>query len=104
MRTIAILIFFTFFGNAFGQVSDTDIVNSILVKRHFEVSAKLDSLGVWYHLHQPEKIKENYKVYSIADGDGTVKVFSLNLKYNIGSNSNMGIIEEIIINYRHDSR
>lgn len=104
MRTIAILIFLSFFGNTFGQVSDTDIVNSILGKKYYEVNSILDSLGVWYHIHQPEKIKENFKVYSIADGDGTVKVFSLNLKYNVGSNSNFGIIEEIVINYSHHSR
>lgn len=93
--TIVLLVFtqLTFLG----QVTDTDIVNSLLGKKYFEVNSKLDSLGVWYHNHLQEKFKDDVRIYSIADGDGTVKLFTL--KVNQG-----GMITEIVINYRHDSR
>ncbi len=96
MRTSAIIFLLFLFGNTFGQITDTDIVNSLLGKKFYEINPQLDSLGVWYHTHFPEKIKENIKVYSIADGDGTVKLFKIKIQLNI--------IYEIVINYRHDSR
>lgn len=96
MKTIAILFSLLLSATVFSQVTDDIIVNSLLGKKYFEVNAKLDSLDVWYHAHYPEKIKENIKVYSIADGDGTVKLFTLKL--------DDGIIDEIVINYRHDDR
>ena len=43
-----------------------------------------------------EKFKEDVRVYSIADGDGTVKVFTMSIV--------AGIIKEVKINYRHDSK
>ena len=91
--TVALLMFAQL---SFGQVTDTDIVNSILGKKYYEVNPKLDSLGVWYHAHIQDKFKEEIRVYSISDGDGTVKLFVLKIYF--------GIIKEIIINYRHDSR
>lgn len=93
-----LVIFFLLFlsSNMFAQVTDTDIVNSILGKQYYEVNPKLDSLGVWYHAHYPDKIKSYLKVYSIADEDGTVKLFTLNLEENV--------ITEIVINYRHDNK
>ena len=96
MKTTAIILLLFLFGNTFGQVTDNDIVNSILGKQYYEVNTKLDSLGIWYHAHYPENIKSFVKVYSIADSEGTVKLFTLNLDENT--------IEEIVINYRHDSR
>jgi hypothetical protein len=96
MRTIVFVFLFYFTGNTFAQVTDTDIVNSLLGKQYYEVNPNLDTLGIWYHAHYPENIKSYVKVYSIADGDGTVKLFTLKLDENV--------IEEIIINYQHDSR
>jgi hypothetical protein len=96
MKTTTFLLLFFLCGNIIGQVTDTDIVNSILGKKYYDINSQLDSMGVWYHVHYPERIKENVKVYSIADGDGTVKLFIMKL--------NMSVVNEVIINYRHDSR
>jgi len=96
MKIATFLLLFFLCGNIFGQVTDTDIANSILGKKYYEINSQLDSLGVWYHVHYPERIKENVKVYSIADGDGTVKLFVIKL--------DMSTVNEVIINYRHDSR
>jgi hypothetical protein len=96
MRVFVFSLFIFFSGSLVGQVTDTDIVNSILGKKFFEVNTKLDSLGVWYHIHLQEKFKENVRVYSISDGDGTVKVFTLSVEN--------GTINEVKINYRHDSK
>lgn len=95
MKTIAFILFLISFNITYGQVTDTEIVNSVLGKEYYEVNPVLDSLGVWYHAHYPEKIKSYVKVYSIADGEGTVKLFTLKL-------NEMKVIE-IVINYRHDS-
>jgi hypothetical protein len=81
----------------FSQVTDSDIVKSLLGKNFYEITTKLDSLGVWYHMHLPEDIKEGQKVCSISDSKGSVKVYTFKL-YNGKT------IDEIKINFRHDSR
>jgi len=105
--TLSILvILFTLISSAgISQVTDNDIVNSLLGRKHFEVNQILDSLGVWYHLHLPQKVgtieveevKSNAKFYSISDSKGSVKVYILKLKKEMW-------IEEIVINFRHDSK
>jgi len=83
--------------NGVSQTTDNDIVKAILGKNIYKVNSILDSLEVWHHMHLPETIKEEYKVYSISDSKGSVKVYTL--KLNDGT-----IVEEIIINFRHDSK
>ncbi|MDP2722196.1 MAG: hypothetical protein Q8O72_05525 [Bacteroidales bacterium] len=90
-----VLLFFTSYFSL-AQVTDNDIVKSIIGKHFYEINSKLDSLGVWYCPHYPENISELQKVFSIADRKGSVKLFTLSLFETI--------IDEITINYRHDSR
>lgn len=95
---IFLLLIITLIGfKGISQVTDSDIVKALLGKNFFEIPTKLDSLGVWYHIHMPENIKEDKKVYSISDSKGSVKVYTFKLYDG-------KIIEEIIINFRHDSR
>lgn len=87
--------------NSYGQ-SDYEIVKATLGKNYFEMHKSLDALGVWYHLHMDfNKLKsgktDTKKVYSIADGKGNVRVWSIKLNQS-------NIVDEIIINYRHDSK
>lgn len=96
MRALLIVLLFFAYYFSFAQVTDNDIVNSIIGKHFYEVNSKLDSLDVWYCPHYPESIKSYQKVFSIADGKGSVKLFTLSLDETI--------IDEITINYRHDSR
>ena len=102
----ALIILFTLVSSAsFGQVTDNDIVNALLGRKHYEVNQILDSLGVWYHLHIPQKvgtidveeIKSSAKFYSISDSKGSVKVYILKLRKETW-------VDEIVINYRHDNR
>lgn len=96
MKTVILILSLLFCSSLFAQVTDTDIVNSLLGEKYYTINPKLDSLGVWHHIHLPEKFKDDKKVYSIADGDGTVKVFTMQIFD--------GVIKEIKINYRHDSK
>jgi hypothetical protein len=99
-KQLAIVLVFviTLIGyKGFSQVTDSDIVKSLLGKNFFTITTKLDSLGVWYHMHLPEDIKEDQKVCSISDSKGSVKVYTFKLY-------NGKIVEEIKINFRHDSR
>src|SRR4051812_18320875 len=80
------------------QVTDSDIVKSLLGKNYYRTNPTLDSLGVWYH-YQPFKNKQPDKhgdlrsrVFSIADGKGSVKVYFLKL-------NDKKFIDEIVINY-----
>jgi hypothetical protein len=87
---------------AYSQVTDTDIVKAILGKNYVEVNNSLDRLGVWYHMHMDfSKLKsakgDMKRVYSIANGKEDVKVWALKLTSN-------NIVDEIVINFRHDSR
>lgn len=86
------------------QVTDNDIVKSILGQEYFNVNHILDSLGVWYHMHLPEVIKPNEKVYSISNSKGSVKLYILKHTFGNLNNEDGKIIEEITINFRHDSR
>jgi hypothetical protein len=84
------------------QVTDNDIVQATVGKSYFRMHKALDSLGVWYHLHMDvEKVNlgksDSKKIYSVADGKGNVKVYSIKL-------SSSNIVDEIIINFRHDKK
>jgi len=81
------------------QITDSHISHAILGRYHYEIPKILDSLGVWNHAHLVEKVEKSKRWYSIADGNGVVKVF----KFNLISESGF-IVEEVIVNYRHDSR
>jgi hypothetical protein len=88
-----------------GQATDQDIVKLTLGKKYGNLHKTLDSLGVWYALHldndkykEARGVKDFKKMYSIADGKGTVKVWAIIL------NENTNIVIEEVINYRHDSR
>lgn len=103
---ISLVILLTFASlKGFSQVTDSDIIKSILGKTYYQVNKTLDSLGVWYHLHiptlggqsQPEDVKTDAKFYSISDSKGSVKVYILKLDKEKR-------INEIVINFRHDSR
>ena len=84
---------------AFSQVTDSDIANSLLGKFEYEVNPILDSLGVWHHRHIVEDAEKLSRVMSIANSEGTVKVFIL--KLNKKENYR---IEVVVINYRHDDK
>jgi hypothetical protein len=97
-----IWIFFLLPVAGFSQVNDNDIVQATIGRSYFRMHKTLDSLRVWYHLHMDvEKIAigkgDPKKVYSISDGKGNVKVYSVKLNSN-------NIIDEIIINFRHDKK
>ncbi len=88
--------------NGFSQVTDNDIVKSLLGKSYFNVNPILDKLGVWYHYNfQPNTSASGDdlkpKIYSISNSAGSVKVYILNLDKE-------RLIEEIVINFRHDSK
>lgn len=90
---------------SYGQVTDSDIVRLTLGRKYGQLHKTLDSLGVWYTLHlDNDKLKDkrgvvdNKKMYSIEDGDGTVKVWAY-----IVDQVTRDVVE-IVINYRHDSR
>jgi hypothetical protein len=89
--------------SAYSQVTDTDIVKATLGRNHYFINKALDSLQVWYHAHQNNRQVKNLdfkKVYSISDGKGSVKVYAFVLSKDDGGKN----IEEIVINYRHDSK
>ena len=96
-------LFVTYF--SYGQVTDTDLVKLTLGKKYGQMHKTLDSLGVWYALHiDNDKYKEARgvvdfkKMYSVADGKGSVKVWAVIL------DQKTTVVQEIVINYRHDSR
>ncbi len=83
-------------------VKDMDIVNALLGKSYYKMHPTLDSLGVWYTYHKFESGIKGYepekdRVYSIANSDGTAKVWILEL-------TEQKIIREIMINFRHDDK
>lgn len=97
-----VLIFVTQIVNA---QSDMDIVNASLGKDYAQFHKTLDSLKVWWVLHLDNDthkakrgIVDNKKMYSIADGKGSVKVWAVILDQNTRK------VNEMVINYRHDSR
>ncbi len=93
---MALLISLT---NCVAQVTDSHIIHALLGKNVLATNKTLDSLGIWYHLHmyKLDKTEDAKKIYSISDSKGCVKVYSLKLK-------KANFIEEIIVNYRHDSK
>lgn len=91
--------------SAHSQISDQDIVNATIGKSYPRVHSVLDSLGIWYALHidnDNEKsqrgVPDRKKIFSISDGKGVVKVWAFVL------DTSGNIVDEIVINYRHDSR
>jgi hypothetical protein len=102
----ACICFFLLLALACGaQVTDNDIVRSTLGKKYPHLHKALDSLAVWYVLHidndqqkAARGVPDVKKIYSISDGKGSVKVWA----YVLNKTSNE--IDEIVINYRHDSR
>jgi hypothetical protein len=90
---------------SFSQATDQAIVNLTLGKKYGNLHKTLDSLGVWYALHlDNDKYKEARgvvdfkKMYSISDGNGSVKVWAVIL------DQKTSIVNEIVINYQHHSR
>lgn len=83
---------------SFSQVTDSEIARSLLGKAEYQVNPILDSLGVWYARHVVESEERLSRVFSIADGDGTVKVWTLKL------NKSGSRFDKVVINYRHDDR
>lgn len=96
MKKILLILFLSIPFMGYNQVTDNDIVQSLLDRKFYEANQILDSLGVWHHLHYPEKVKETAKVMSIENGEGTTKVFTLKL-YDQN-------IRKVVINFRHDDR
>ncbi|MCK5169917.1 MAG: hypothetical protein KAQ75_08560 [Bacteroidales bacterium] len=96
---ISLVLFLTFicFNGISQQITDNDIVKSLLNKDYYNVNNTLDSLGVWYKLHVIRDFTENkQRIYSISDGKGCVKVYTLKL--------DLTKVHQITINFRHDSR
>ena len=102
------MLFFLFAVNistcAWCQVTDMNIIESSLGKKYPTFHKALDSLGVWYTLHvdndqdkSSRGVIDRKRMYSIADGKGTVKVWAIILDAK-------GVIEEIVINVQHHSR
>lgn len=86
------------------QVTISDIVKLSLGRSINKLHPTLDSLGVWYHMHFDKNQNKSSnagqdlkRIYSISDSKGSVKVYAFKL-------DTKNIIEEIIINFRHDSR
>lgn len=84
-------------------VTDNDIVNALLGKSFYSLNKTLDSLGIWYYnnFHQNKSVsgqETKAKVYSIANGKGTVKVYMIHL------HAEKKHITEVVINFRHDDR
>jgi hypothetical protein len=80
--------------------TDTEIVNAILGKNVATLNSSLDALGIWYYYHTDDDkaAKEPSKrVYSMQTGSGAVKVYSIFV-------NDKKLIDEIIINFRHDNR
>lgn len=81
-------------------VRDIDIVNALLGKSYYKMNATLDSLGVWYAFHILRSDVKGFqadKVYSIANSQGSVKVYIIEM-------NDEKRIREVMINFRHDSR
>jgi hypothetical protein len=108
IKHVAVLLFFivAFFysiDDCKAQVTDIDVVRSLLGKSYYKTHPTLDSLGLWYSLHilkniTPSKYDDpRSKVYSISDGKGSVKVYFLKLDES-------KMIDEIVINFKHDSK
>ena len=66
------------------NVTDNDIIKSIMGKSFFNLNKSLDSLGIWYY----HNFKENKsvsgqetkaKIYSISNSQGIVKVYQIHL-------------------------
>jgi hypothetical protein len=91
--------------DAFSQVTDSDIVKASIGRNYNELHKVLDSLKVWYAMHQDNDLEkgergvvDRKKVYSVSDGKGTVKVYIFIL------DKVTQVIDEIVINFRHDNR
>lgn len=100
---LTVTLFVTHF--SYGQVTDQELVRLTLGKKYGSFHKTLDSLGVWYALHlDNDKYKsargvvDFKKMYSVSDGKGSVKVWAVIL------DQKTNIVNEIVINYRHDSR
>jgi hypothetical protein len=98
---VALLIVVATTSNA--QVTDSQIVNTLLGVNYSKVHPTLDSLGVWYHSHLIDnKVAQGYidrkpKVYSVENETGSIKVYFLKLNA-------AGVIDEIVINFSHDNK
>ncbi len=85
------------------NVSDNDIIKSIMGKSFFNLNKTLDSLGVWYHhnFHENKSVsgqETKAKIFSISNSNGVVKVYMIHL------HPEKKHITEIVVNFRHDSR
>ena len=101
--TVIILMGFSFCTTA--QITDNDIVKASLGRSYPQLHKSLDSLGVWYAFHvdndqgkSQRGVVDAKKVYSISDGKESTKVWVFVL------NKTTNVVDEIVINYRHDSR
>lgn len=99
---IALITFFalaSFYANA---QTDVEISNSLIHQPYAQCNAILSKMGVWYHYHYRDTKNADGndvkpKFYSIENGNKSTKVWII--KYNKEK-----IIDEIIINFRHDDR
>jgi hypothetical protein len=99
---ILVVTFCGIISHACAQVTTSAVVKATIGKSYFNLNKTLDSLGVWYYMHlDVEKSstgKQDFKkIYSIEDGFKSTKVYSFKLNTN-------NIIDEIIINFRHDMK
>lgn len=81
------------------QATNSEIAHAVIGRYFYEIPKILDSLNVWHHAHQVEKVAKSVRWYSIQDGQKVVSVYKFNLNSDAGY-----IVNEIIINFRHDSR
>lgn len=85
-----------------GAQTDVEISNALIGQPYAQCNAILSNLKVWYHYHFRDTKNADGndlkpKFYSIENGDKVTKVWIL--KYNKEK-----VIDEIIINFRHDDR
>ena len=106
MKSITVaMVLMTYSLLTWAQVTDNEIVKSALGRAYPQLHKSLDSLGVWYAFHvdndqskSQRGVVDAKKVYSISDGNGSTKVWVFVL------NKTTNVVDEIVVNYRHDSR
>lgn len=84
------------------KVTDHDVVKALLGVNLYSINSTLDKLGVWYHFHfKDDKSSkgEDYKprIYSISNSDEHTKVFIIRYSREL-------VVDEVMINFRHDDR
>lgn len=101
MKSACLLLFLISAFSAHAQ-TDIEITNALLGQPYAQANAILSKMKVWYHHHYKDTRNvagedTKAKFYSIEDGDGVTKVWAIHYDKAM-------VINEIVINYRHDDK